>query len=69
MEITHLPALNATLNGIALMRAAIDVIAEKRLEPCPCQTALDLAIWSNREKLTESLRQHYGPLLARYLSK
>lgn len=60
---------DATLHGIALMRAAIDAIAEKPLEPCRCQTALDLAVWSNRDKLTEPLRQHYGPLLARYLSK
>ncbi|MBU0638956.1 MAG: S-methyl-5'-thioadenosine phosphorylase [Planctomycetes bacterium] len=57
----------ATANAVALMRAGIDTFAENPPEPCACHTALDLAVWSDHEKLTEDVRRHYDPLLNRYV--
>lgn len=64
--IGHLKA--ATENAIALMRAAIESIARKPLPPCPCQTALELAIWSDRSKIDPVAVKRYGPLLSRHYS-
>jgi 5'-methylthioadenosine phosphorylase len=57
----------ATANGIALMRAAIEDFATRPPEPCACHTALDLAVWSDRKGITPELAAHYGVLLERYL--
>lgn len=68
--IGHLKA--ATGNAVALMKAAIEAIASNRaiLEaPCTCRTALDLAVWSARNKITTETARHYSVLLRRYLSR
>lgn len=58
---------DATLNAMALMRAAIEEFARQPLSPGPIQTGLDLAVWTNREKLTPEVTQRYGVLLKRYM--
>jgi 5'-methylthioadenosine phosphorylase len=62
--IGHLKA--ATENAIALMRAAIQSIAEQPMPPCPCQQALELAIWSDRSEIDPAAVRRYGPLLSKY---
>ncbi len=61
----HLKA--ATANGMALMRAAIEAFAATPLGPNPIHSALDLAIWTERRKITPEVAQRYGVLLERYL--
>ena len=63
--IGHLEA--ATVNAMALMRAAIEAYAIKPLAPSPIHTGLDLAVWTERAKLTPELTGRYGVLLERYL--
>ncbi len=63
--IGHLKA--ATINAMNLMRAAIEAYAIKPLPPGPIQTGLDLAVWTDRERITPEVAQRYGVLLERYL--
>lgn len=63
--IGHLKA--ATLNAMKLMRAAIEAYAIKPLAPGPIQVGLDLAVWTDREKITPEAAARYGVLLKRYL--
>lgn len=63
--IGHLKA--ATLNAMSLMRAAIEAYAIKPLGPSPIHTGLDLAVWTDREKITPEIAKRYGVLLKRYL--
>ena len=64
--IGHLQA--ATANAIELMRAAIAAMSESRLEESAAHSALELAIWSDRAKITPEVAKKYGPLLARYIA-
>jgi 5'-methylthioadenosine phosphorylase len=52
--IAHLNA--ATANAVTLLRAAVEAIA----------AALELAIWSDRAKLTPAVFEKYGELLKKY---
>jgi 5'-methylthioadenosine phosphorylase len=63
--IGHLEA--ATVNGMALMRTAIEAYAIKPLAPSSIHTGLDLAVWTDRAKLTPEVTGRYGVLLERYL--
>jgi 5'-methylthioadenosine phosphorylase len=63
--IGHLKA--ATINAMNLMRAAIEAYAIKPLPPGPIQTGLDLAVWTDRERITPEVAQRYGVLMERYL--
>ncbi len=56
----------ATANAIAFIRAAIEAYAASPPRPCPVHTALDLAVWTDRAKITPELRRRYGILLERY---
>jgi 5'-methylthioadenosine phosphorylase len=62
--IAHLKA--ATTNAIALMRAAIEQLANHGLPDSLAHEALALGIWTDRAKLTNELFDRYGPLLAKY---
>ena len=65
-EITgHLKAASA--HAVCLMRAAVDELARHPPPPCPCQTALELAIWSDRSRIDPALAERYGPLLRKYV--
>jgi 5'-methylthioadenosine phosphorylase len=62
--IGHLKA--ATANAVTLLRAAIESIAANPLGKSPIHDALELAIWSDRSKLTPEVAQRYGVLLEKY---
>ena len=57
----------ATLNAMTLMRAAIEAFAIKPLPPSSIQTNLDLAVWTDKAKITPAVTKKYGVLLERYL--
>jgi 5'-methylthioadenosine phosphorylase len=57
----------ATRNAIALIRAAVERFAAVADEPCPAQSALELAIWSDKARLSPQQRNKYGLLLKKYL--
>jgi 5'-methylthioadenosine phosphorylase len=59
----HLHA--ATHNAIELLRAAIAGFVQQPPGPSPAHTALDLAIWSDRARITPEVVRRYGVLLAR----
>ncbi len=57
----------ATQNAIELIRRAIPQIAALADKPCPCQSALALAIWSDKARIPADVRQKLAPILAKYL--
>ncbi len=57
----------ATKNAVSLIKAAVarfDQIAET---PSPAHTALELAIWSDREKIPPAAREKLGVLVQKYI--
>jgi 5'-methylthioadenosine phosphorylase len=65
--IDHLNTVTA--NAVALMRAAIEALAAKPLGKSPIHDALELAIWTDRSKLTPEVAKKYGVLLKKYTGK
>jgi 5'-methylthioadenosine phosphorylase len=59
----------ATHNAIALLRAAIAAFAQQPPGPSPAHTALDLAIWSDRARITPDVARRHGVVLARQLGE
>ncbi len=57
----------ATQNAIGLIRAALPRVAALAAEPCPCQRALALAIWSDRKRIPLEVRERLALLVARYV--
>jgi 5'-methylthioadenosine phosphorylase len=57
----------ATQNAIELIRRAIPKIVELGDKPCPCQSALALAIWSDKARIPADARERLKPILAKYL--
>lgn len=57
----------ATSNAVTFIRAALEAYAKEPLGTSPIHTNLDLALWSDRSKITPELRRRYGVLLERYL--
>ncbi len=57
----------ATANAVALLRAAVESIAGSPLGKCAIHDALELAIWSDRSKLTPEFAKRYGVLLEKYV--
>ncbi|MCP3144309.1 MTAP family purine nucleoside phosphorylase [Pyxidicoccus xibeiensis] len=56
-----------TASGAALIRRALPRIAECR-HTCPCDSALALAICTDRARIPDEVRTRLRPLLGRYLS-
>jgi 5'-methylthioadenosine phosphorylase len=56
----------ATQNAVELVRRAIPLVAQID-KPCACQSALALAIWSEKGKIPALVRQRLGLLLGKYL--
>jgi 5'-methylthioadenosine phosphorylase len=54
----------ATANAIALIRAAAGRVADA---DCPCQSALKLAIWSDRKQIPPAAIDRLEPLVGKYL--
>ena len=59
----------ATQNALELVRRAIPRIAEIADKPCACQSALALAIWSDRSRIGSETRERLRPILEKYLSR
>jgi 5'-methylthioadenosine phosphorylase len=57
----------ATQNAIALLGHALPHVAANAERPCDCQSALRLAIWSDRQKIPADVRQRLAPITARYI--
>jgi 5'-methylthioadenosine phosphorylase len=57
----------ATQSAIELIRRAIPRVAELADKPCPCQSALSLAIWTDKGRIPAATREKLGPILAKYL--
>jgi 5'-methylthioadenosine phosphorylase len=58
---------SATQNAIELIRRAIPHVAALE-KPCGCQSALALAIWSDRSRIPPSTREKLRPILEKYLA-
>ena len=57
----------ATQNALELIRRTIPQIAGLAEKPCPCQSALALAIWSDRARIPAEVKEKLRPLLGKYL--
>jgi len=57
----------ATQNAIELIRRAIPRIAELGEKACPCQSALSLAIWSDKTRIGPDVKERLRPILSKYL--
>jgi 5'-methylthioadenosine phosphorylase len=57
----------ATQNALELIRRTIPQISALADKPCPCQSALALAIWSDRARIPAELKEKLRPLLGKYL--
>jgi len=63
--IGHLQA--TTANAVELIKAAVERFGEIADAASPAHSALELAIWSDRAHIAPAAREHYGPLVAKYL--
>ena len=57
----------ATANAVALIKAAIDRFDEIAATPSPAHSALELAIWSDKSRISPEAKRHLGVLTAKYL--
>ncbi len=57
----------ATQNALELVRRTVPAVAALGDKPCSCQSALALAIWSDRARIPAALKEKLRPLLGRYL--
>ena len=57
----------ATQSALELIRRSIPHVGALADKPCPCQSALALAIWSDRARLPAETRERLKPILGRYL--
>jgi len=55
----------ATQNAFGLIRRALPDLARDS-SPCTCQSALELALWSDRARIPQKLRLKLRPLLEKY---
>ena len=63
--IGHLTA--ATGNTIAMIKEAVSRFSEIAETPSPAHSALELAIWSDRDAISPQAIKTLGPLVAKYL--
>ena len=59
---------SAAESALALIRNTIPTIVVESVPSCTCQSALELAIWSDRDKIDALTRERLAPLLGRYLA-
>ncbi len=57
----------ATRNAIELIKAAVSRFGDIAGEPSPAHSALELGIWSARDKIDPAVKDRYGILVDRYL--
>ena len=58
----------ATANAVALMKRAVELMAQRRdaLAACPARRALELAVWSDKSRIDPAEVQRLAPLWMRY---
>jgi 5'-methylthioadenosine phosphorylase len=56
----------ATQNAIELIRRALPHVAAMGEKACPCQSALALAIWTDKARIPDAVRRKLAPILDRY---
>jgi 5'-methylthioadenosine phosphorylase len=57
----------ATQNALTLIGRAIPHVAGLGAKPCDCQSALKLAIWTDRRLIPAEVRQRLAPLVGKYI--
>ncbi len=57
---------DATAHSVALIRAALLAMAGQAASSCPCQNALELAMWTHRDRVPRELVKKLGPILSKY---
>lgn len=57
----------ATANALELVKRAVPQVAALAERPCVCQSALALAIWSDKARIPADAKLKLAPLLAKYL--
>jgi 5'-methylthioadenosine phosphorylase len=57
----------ATQHAVELIRRALPHVATLAEKPCSCQSALALAIWTDRPRIPAAVRQRLALFLGRYL--
>jgi 5'-methylthioadenosine phosphorylase len=57
----------ATQNAVELIKRAIPQVATLAEKPCACQSALALAIWSDKGRIPPETRRKLAPILGKYL--
>jgi len=57
----------ATQSALELIKRAVPALAAQADKPCACQSALKLALWSDRSKIPAETRRALWPLLGKYL--
>jgi 5'-methylthioadenosine phosphorylase len=57
----------ASASALGLIRGALPLVAGLGDRSCPCQEALELAVWTDRALIPETVRTRLGPILGRVL--
>jgi 5'-methylthioadenosine phosphorylase len=59
----------ATANSIRLLRAAVRILGGSTPSGCTCGDALELAIWTRRERVSRQTLDRLGVIVSRYFPK
>jgi 5'-methylthioadenosine phosphorylase len=57
----------ATQNALSLIAQSIPHVAAQSAQPCECQSALKLGIWSDKRKIPDDVRDRLSLLIGKYL--
>jgi 5'-methylthioadenosine phosphorylase len=57
----------ATANAIALIKTAVGRFGDIADKVCPAHSAMELAIWSDRGRISAEAKAKLGPLVSKYL--
>jgi 5'-methylthioadenosine phosphorylase len=57
----------ATQNAITLIAKSIPQVAAQSAQPCECQSALKLGIWSDKRMIPDDVRNRLSLLIGKYL--
>jgi 5'-methylthioadenosine phosphorylase len=57
----------ATQNAISLISRAVPHVAALGEQPCECQSALKMAIWSDKRMVEAEARQRLAPIIGKYM--
>ncbi|MEI7705482.1 MAG: S-methyl-5'-thioadenosine phosphorylase [Deltaproteobacteria bacterium] len=58
----------ASTSALDLIRNSLHHVAGLGTSPCPCQTSLELAIWTDRSLISPAIRERLQPILGRVLA-